>query len=181
MIDNFSKLFEDSVNKTNINQLNQGELDKILSILDQSYEENDKENKKEDNTKTPINTQRTGVTTHRVGQDLFRRKLLIKFNNKCAVTGIENEEMLLASHILPWRDADDFQRLDIENGILLDPFYDKLFDKFFISFSDSGKIILSEKLKNSQKLMEFVDADAVIQVTDGMKKYLKIHRKNLKN
>ena len=76
MIDNFSKLFEDSVNKTYINQLNQGELDKILSILDQSYEENDKENKKEDNTKTPINTQRTGVTTHRVGQDLFRRKLL---------------------------------------------------------------------------------------------------------
>ncbi len=144
------------------------------------YREN-QENKKEDNTKTPINTQRTGVTTHRVGQDLFRRKLLIKFNNKCAVTGIENEEMLLASHILPWRDADDFQRLDIENGILLDPFYDKLFDRFFISFSDSGKIILSEKLKKSQKLMEFVDTDAVIEVTDGMKKYLKIHRKNLKN
>ena len=42
MIDNFSKLFEDSVNKTNINQLNQGELDKILAILDQSYEENEK-------------------------------------------------------------------------------------------------------------------------------------------
>ena len=97
------------------------------------------------------------------------------------MTGIENEEILLASHILPWRDADDFQRLDIENGILLTPNYDKLFDKFFISFSDSGKIILSEKLKNSQKLMEFVDLDAVIQVTDGMKKYLKIHRKNLKN
>ena len=61
MIDNFSKLFEDSVNKTYINQLNQGELDKILSILDQSYEENDKENKKEDNTKTPINTQRLSL------------------------------------------------------------------------------------------------------------------------
>tara|TARA_Y200000002_G_C22486573_1_gene581133 strand:- start:238 stop:501 length:264 start_codon:yes stop_codon:yes gene_type:complete len=85
------------------------------------------------------------------------------------VTGIENEEMLLASHILPWRDAEFFQRLDIENGILLDPYYDKLSDKFFISFSDSGKIIFSEKLKNSQKLMEFVDADAVIPVTDGMK------------
>ena len=181
MIDNFSKLFEDSVNKQYINQLNQGELEKIISILDQSHDEDDKENNKEDNSKTSINTQRAGVTTHRVGQDLFRRKLLIKFNNKCAVTGIENEEMLLASHILPWKDANDFQRLDIENGILLDPYYDKLFDKFFISFSDSGKIILSEKLKNSEKLLEFVNADAVIPVSEGMKKYLKIHRKNLKN
>ncbi len=97
------------------------------------------------------------------------------------MTGIENEEMLLASHILPWRDADNFQRLDIENGILLNPFYDKLFDKFFISFDDSGKIVLSEKLKSSQKLMQLIDSNASINVTQGMKKYLRIHRKNLKN
>tara|TARA_Y100001978_G_C23516007_1_gene347944 strand:+ start:240 stop:563 length:324 start_codon:yes stop_codon:yes gene_type:complete len=107
--------------------------------------------------------------------------LLIKFNNKCAVAGIEEEEMLLASHILPWKDADNFQRLDIDNGILLNPFYDKLFDKFFISFNDSGKIVLSDKLKSSQKLMQLIDRDASINVTQGMKKYLRFHRKNLKN
>ena len=107
--------------------------------------------------------------------------MLIKFNKKCAVTGIDEEEILLASHILPWKDADNFQRLDIENGILLNPFYDKLFDKFYISFSDKGKIVLSEKLKTNKKLMQYIDIDASINITEGMKKYLRIHRKNLKN
>ena len=87
----------------------------------------------------------------------------------------------MASHILPWKDADNFQRLDIDNGILLNPFYDKLFDKFYISFSDKGKIVLSEKLKTNKKLMQYIDIDASINITEGMKKYLRIHRKNLKN
>ena len=118
---------------------------------------------------------------YKKNQEIIRRKLLIKFNKKCAVTGIDEEEILLASHILPWKDADNFQRLDIENGILLNPFYDKLFDKFFISFSDNGKIVLSEKLKTSKKLMQFIDIEASINITEGMKKYLRVHRKNLKN
>jgi len=181
MIDNPFNLFEDSINKKYINQINISELENILSILDESNNHTNQGFSTKNNSNIFGTTQRLGVVKHRVGQDVFRRKLLIKFNKKCAVTGIEEEEMLLASHILPWKDADNFQRLDIENGILLNPFYDKLFDKFFISFDDSGKIVLSEKLKFSQKLMQLIDSNASINVTQGMKKYLRIHRKNLKN
>ncbi len=181
MKDNFSRLFEDSVNKKYIDKLDPKELDNILSILEKSNNAEYEEISKNNNSNNLVSTQRTGITKHRVGQDIFRRKLLVKFNKKCAVTGIDEEEILLASHILPWKDADNFQRLDIENGILLNPFYDKLFDKFFISFSDNGKIVLSEKLKTSKKLMQFIDIEASINITEGMKKYLRVHRKNLKN
>ena len=181
MKDNFSNLFAESVNKKYIEKLDLKELDNILSILDKSNNAEYEEISNKNNSINIVNTQRTGIAKHRVGQEIFRRKLLIKFNKKCAVTGIDEEEILLASHILPWKDADNFQRLDIENGILLNPFYDKLFDKFYISFSDKGKIVLSEKLKSSQKLMELIDSNSSINVTQGMKKYLRIHRKNLKN
>ena len=53
--------------------------------------------------------------------------------------------------------------------------------KYWISFSDKGKIVLSEKLKTNKKLMQYIDIDASINITEGMKKYLRIHRKNLKN
>ena len=131
MIDNPFNLFKDSINKKYINQINISELENILSILDESNNHTNQGFSTKNNSNIFGTTQRLGVVKHRVGQDVFRRKLLIKFNKKCAVTGIEEEEMLLASHILPWKDADNFQRLDIENGILLNPFYDKLFDKFF--------------------------------------------------
>ncbi len=178
---NFSKLFQESVNKKYIDELDLKELDNILSILDKKNNEEHEALRKNDKSNNLDNTQRTGIATHRVGQDIFRRKLLIKFDKKCAVTGIDEEEILLASHILPWKDADNFQRLDIENGILLNPFYDKLFDKFYISFSDNGNIVLSEKLKTSKKLMQFIDINASINITQGMKKYLRMHRKNLKD
>lgn len=56
--------------------------------------------------------------------------------------------MLIASHILPWADADDNQRHDVHNGILLSPTYDALFDKHLITFENSGKIILSDSIES---------------------------------
>ena len=56
------------------------------------------------------------------------------------------EELLIASHIVPWRDADDSERLDVDNGILLSPNYDALFDRHLISFNDDGQIMLSESV-----------------------------------
>ena len=54
---------------------------------------------------------------------------------------------MIASHIVPWKDSSDQERRDVNNGILLSPTYDALFDKHLISFDDTGSIIISSKIK----------------------------------
>jgi predicted restriction endonuclease len=78
--------------------------------------------------------------TSRVGQGYYRQKLIKKFNGKCAVTKNDVEEILIANHIVPWRHSSDEERLDPDNGILLSPLYDALFDKHMITFGDDGSI-----------------------------------------
>lgn len=59
-----------------------------------------------------------------------------------AVTGFNDSRILIASHPLPpapWADANDDERLDVNNGILLSPTYDALFDKYLITFDNSGQ------------------------------------------
>ena len=80
MIDNPFNLFEDSINKKYINQINISELENILSILDESNNNTNKGFSTKNNSNIFGTTQRLGVVKHRVGQDVFRRKLLIKFN-----------------------------------------------------------------------------------------------------
>ena len=127
----------------------------------------------------PNKTQRKGLVTSRVGQGFYRQELIKKFDNKCAVTGINLEEILIASHIIPWRHSNDEERLDIENGILLSPLYDSLFDKNLISFQDNGDIIISKKIQDTE-LISLIDINANIKITEGMKKYLINHRSQLR-
>ena len=84
-------------------------------------------------------TERQGLVISRVGQGYYRQELIKKFNCRCTVTSIDSEEILIASRIVPWRLSTDEERLDVENGILLSPLYDALFDKHLISFNDDGE------------------------------------------
>ena len=68
-----------------------------------------------------------------------------KWNSKCSVTGVGITKILIGSHIVPWRDSNDDERLDVDNGIILTPNLDGLFDRYLIPFEDSGKIIISSK------------------------------------
>ena len=95
IIDNFFNLFEECINKKYINQINSNELENNLSIFDKSNNDSLQEGKTKNNSNIFIATHRLGLVKYRVGQDMFRRKLLIKFNKKYAFTGIEEEEMLL--------------------------------------------------------------------------------------
>ena len=126
----------------------------------------------------PNKTERKGLVTSRVGQGFYRQELIKKFDNKCAVTGINLEEILIASHIIPWRHSNDEERLDVENGILLSPLYDALFDKNLISFQDNGDII-SKQIQDTE-LISLVDINANIKIAEGMKKYLINHRSQLR-
>lgn len=82
----------------------------------------------------------------RVNQGKFRKRLIEKYGC-CCICGVTNEHLLIASHIKPWSLCEDKEdRLDPDNGFLLCPNHDKLFDQGYISFNDDGSIIISSLL-----------------------------------
>lgn len=87
-------------------------------------------------------TERQSLVLSRVGQGAFRAQL-IGYWQECAVTQANCIPLLKASHIKPWRDADNKERLDVFNGFLLSPALDVAFDAGFITFDSSGKIVFS--------------------------------------
>lgn len=98
---------------------------------------------------TPTVTERSGLVTSRVGQGAYRKRIIHRWEYKCAVTNFNKLDILIASHILSWAQSNDMERLDVHNGILLSPTYDALFDKHLITFDEKGKIILSDKIETS--------------------------------
>lgn len=93
-------------------------------------------------------TEKEMLIKARVGQGIFREKLINKYD-KCIITGISDRRLLLASHIKPWRSANNIERLSEENGLLLSPLYDKLFDIGLISFDKNMKAIISPQLNKN--------------------------------
>lgn len=84
----------------------------------------------------------------RVNQNIFRQIVLANYDRKCALTGIDLPELLVASHIIPWSENKK-ERLNPENGICLSMLYDKAFDRGLISFSDNYKVLFSSRLKEN--------------------------------
>lgn len=82
----------------------------------------------------------------RRGQGLFRSRVQ-SIENACRVTNVDAKEFLVASHIKPWKDSDNDERLDGNNGLFLSPHIDKLFDGGFISFTQKGKMLVSPQLE----------------------------------
>ena len=97
------------------------------------------------------------------------------------VTGSDVLSILIASHIIPWSEASDDERLDVDNGILLSPLYDALFDKHLISFDNEGNILFSEILTDDHIGDLGISTNAKISVKDGMLEYLARHREKLVN
>lgn len=95
-------------------------------------------------------TERSGLVLSRVGQGAYRKSIINRWENQCAVTGFNDKRILIASHIHPWKDAKSNERLDVGNGILMSPTYDALFDRHLITFENSGKIVLSEGISADQ-------------------------------
>lgn len=96
-------------------------------------------------------TEREALRKSRVGQGLFRDRLIKQWERCCAISGIDNLKLLRASHIKPWRDSDNRERLDRFNGLLLLPHFDHLFDAGYISFNDGGTIVISPELSETAR------------------------------
>jgi predicted restriction endonuclease len=96
-------------------------------------------------------TQKARLVNTRIGQGQFREDL-IRYWRGCAVTGYSAKQFLVASHIKPWRDSSNEERLNKYNGILLLPNLDKAFDLGYISFEHKGLIKISEFIESPQML-----------------------------
>jgi len=81
----------------------------------------------------------------RRGQGVYRENLE-KIERCCRVTGVLDRRQLRASHIKPWYECDDREKLDGSNGLLLSPHVDHLFERGYISFSDTGELLVSRSL-----------------------------------
>ena len=126
-------------------------------------------------------TEKTALVQARRGQGLFRDKVC-SIEHTCRVTKVNRMEHLIASHIQPWRDSNNEQRLDGENGLLLTPTVDHLFDKGFISFEDSGQLILSPVADQTSITRMGIDVRNSINVgtfSEGQRRYLEFHRDNV--
>lgn len=113
----------------------------------------------------------------RKGQGKFREQLLSFWNKKCALTGVDEPSLLIASHIVPWNLSTPEEKVDKFNGLLLAPHIDKLFDKGFVSFDDNGSILLHRKLSiDTLKKLGVREDSKLKTVPEQCKTYLKRHR-----
>lgn len=87
-------------------------------------------------------TTRKALVHARVGQGVFKQNVM-QWEQACRITKVHNPTHLIASHIKPWRESDNEERLTPGNGLLLTPSIDHLFDRGFISFANDGELILS--------------------------------------
>ncbi len=128
------------------------------------------------NSKQLSETEKKNLLNCRIGQGDFRKNL-IHYWSSCSVTQHMNIEILIASHIKPWKNSTNAERLDVYNGLLLIPNLDKLFDKGYISFDDNGEILITENFEDYKTLG--VRKDMKITLHDNHKKYLRFHRNKI--
>lgn len=127
-------------------------------------------------------TEREALVMARRGQGKFKRNVQ-QIESRCRITGVEKIEHLIASHCKPWRDCESHEeRLNGENGLLLTPSIDHLFDRGFISFEGGGRLLVSEVAHKESLRRMGVPVDEVKNVggfTEGQKRYLEYHREYL--
>ena len=123
-------------------------------------------------------TERTAIIRSRRGQGLFKDRVS-EIESRCRITGVANPVHLIASHCKPWRDSSNEERLNGENGLLLTPSIDHLFDRGFISFEDSGRLIVSPvaHLPSLKRMgIETAEPVNVGGFTHGQRSFLDFHR-----
>ena len=125
-----------------------------------------------------LETEKVSISKLRIGQGTFKKSLLNKYKG-CKICGFDCEMLLIASHIKPWKDSDNNERLNDDNGFLLCPHHDAVFDKGLIAFSDDGKIMISSLLNDKNKTLVNINHNIVIKIEEQQREYIKWHRDNI--
>lgn len=122
-------------------------------------------------------TVRQQLIEARIGQGRFRQELMAYWQRQCAVTGVAVDEALIASHIKPWAQSDNTERLDAYNGLLLSANLDRLFDRGLIGFADDGRLIRSNRISEADLARLGIAPDArLCRVVPQHLPYLAHHR-----
>ena len=116
------------------------------------------------------------LRTARRGQGQFRKDLINAYAGTCPITGIANTELLVASHIKPWKACTNNERLDPENGILLSALIDRLFDRGLITFNEDGGIIVSPLLSSRDSVKCGLEHTYSIALSKQSQLYMHYHR-----
>jgi len=123
--------------------------------------------------------EKENLVKSRRGQGIFKSNLKL-YEKSCRVTGLSDKSHLTASHIKPWRDSNNKEKIDGYNGLLLSPHIDRLFNYGFISFTDDGKLLVSSKLNKNVLTDWNVKTDLNVgKFAFEQCKYLDYHRKNI--
>lgn len=149
----------------------------MLSDLGQTIFDKLAENEIRFNKTIPATT-REAVISARVGQGIYRDNLE-QIESCCRVTGVSDRRFLIASHIKPWRLSTNDERLDGNNGLLLSPHIDRLFDGGYITFSDRGEMFVASR-DITDSLIKFGISDCLIKrpFSKEQNAYLEYHRTN---
>ena len=128
----------------------------------------------------PSSTERDALTKARLGQGLFRHRVA-ELEPACRVTVLERQQFLVASHIKPWRDCDNSERLSGANGLLLSPHVDKLFDRHWISFAAGGELICEhEAAREALRCWGIDGANLIRPFSRDQERFLEAHREALR-
>ena len=123
----------------------------------------------------PARTEAERKVIQRIGQDIFRERLLEYWQGRCPLTGIGTPALLRASHIRPWAQCEsDEQRLDVHNGLLLSGLWDAAFDAGLVTFDDDGRPLFSPALDDAAK--KHLTWQAPLPLKDAHRHYLAWHR-----
>ena len=123
-------------------------------------------------------TERETIIRARRGQGLFKERVM-QMEARCRITKVDNPVHLVASHCKPWRDSSNQERLNGDNGLLLTPTIDHLFDRGFIGFEDDGDLIISPVAHQPSLERMGIDTKRTVNVggfTEGQRRFLDFHR-----
>lgn len=123
-------------------------------------------------------TTKEALINARLGQGIFRANVLKIWGSRCCVTGTSIRDAIRASHIKPWRDCNNQERLDPKNGLPLVATLDALFDAGLITFSGDGELLISKKIDEKQKEILGLKGKRLIRKPDTESiQYLLYHHK----
>lgn len=126
-------------------------------------------------------TEKEQLVKSRRGQGVFRSRVE-EIEKSCRVTGVSVKNVLIASHMKPWRISTNQERLDGNNGFLLSPHIDKLFDKGWISFKENGDLLTAnEEVKRILQLWSIQPLLNVGSFNQKQLQYLEYHRNKIFN
>lgn len=123
------------------------------------------------------NTEKERMIKGRIGQGKFKERLIDR-ECKCALCGVIDPRLLIASHIKPWSASTNEERLDVDNGLLLCPNHDALFDRQLISFDNQGNIVISQTVDETAKIFLNVNDDMSINLSEKQLRYMEFHYRN---